>query len=94
MSGTAIYQSRIRTDSADTNALILLAGGELVAILVALDDECHGEDRYKWAIERIFGGGHKRIPDSFATATDAAAWVSAHICHQPFVFAEPLVQLG
>ena len=94
MSRTSVYQSRIRTDSADSNALILLAGGELVAILVALDDEIHGENRHKWTIETIFGIGHKRAPDTFGSAADAAAWVSEHICHLPFLFGDPIPQLG
>lgn len=76
---TSVYQSRIRTDRAASNALILLAGGELIAILVALDDEVHGDNRHKWTIETIFGIGHKRAPDTFASAADAAAWVSDHI---------------
>ena len=58
MSRTSVYQSRIRTDSADGNALLLLARGELVAILVALDDEIHGAERHRWTIEKIFGIGH------------------------------------
>ena len=76
---TSVYQSRIRTDRAASNALILLAGGELIAILVALDDEVHGDNRHKWTIETIFGIGHKRAPDTFASAADAAAWVSDQI---------------
>jgi len=94
VSRTSVYQSRIRTDSADGNALLLLAGGELVAILVALDDAAHGEDRHKWTIETIFGIGHKRAPDTFACAADAAAWVSKHICHLPFVLGGPLGRIG
>ncbi len=94
MSRTSVYQSRIRTDSADSNAFLLLASGELVAILVALDDEVHGEDRHKWTIEKIFGIGHQRAPDTFASAADAAGWVSDHICHLPFRFGEPIARIG
>lgn len=90
MSGTSIYHSRIRTDSADTNALLLLADGELVAILVALDDEVHGQDRHKWTIETMFGVGQERAPGSFASAADAADWVSNHICHLPFLLGGPI----
>lgn len=94
MSGTSIYQTRIRTDSADTNALLLLAGGELVAILVALDDEGHGDDRHRWTIEKIFGIGHERIPGTFASAAAAAAWISDHVCHLPFLLGESIPQIG
>ena len=94
MSRTSVYQSRIRTDSADTQALILLAGGELVAILVALDDEIHGDDRYKWTIETVFGIGHHRPPHVFPTAADAAAWVSGNVCHLPFRLDDPIPQIA
>lgn len=94
MSGTSVYQSRIRTDSADTRALILLAGGELVAILVALDDEVHGENRHKWAIDTLFGIVHHRAPDHFPSAAEAAAWVSEHICHLPFRLGDPIPEIG
>ena len=93
MSRTSVYQSRIKTDSADGLALLLLARGELVAILVALDDEIHGENRHRWSIETIFGIGHKRAPDTFASAADAAAWVSDHICHLPFLLGKSIALL-
>ena len=94
MSRTSVYQSRIRTDSDDSNALLLLAEGELVAILVALDDEVHGDDRHLWTIEKIFGIGHQRAPDTFASAADAAAWISDHICQLPLLLVGPLPRLG
>lgn len=93
MSRTSVYQSRIRTDSADSDALLLLAGGELVAILVALDDEVHGDDRRKWTIETIFGIGHARAPATFASAADAAAWVSTYVCHLPFIVGGALARI-
>ncbi len=50
---TSAYRLKIRTDSADDNALILLANGELVAILMELADEAHGEDAANWVSDYI-----------------------------------------
>ena len=90
---TSAYRLRIRTNSADDNALILLSGGELVAILVELTDACHGDERGKWTVEAIFGL-ESRAPDSFASAGDAADWVSNHIGHQPFILGESVERLS
>lgn len=84
MSLTSAFQMKIRTDSSDENGILLLAGGQLVAILVELADESHGEERGKWAIEATFGVDGRRHPSSFATAADAADWVSNYICEHPF----------
>ncbi len=81
---TSAYKTRIKTDSADSNALLLLVGGELIAILVELDDESHGEARGQWFIEATFGMNFGSRPDLFASAADAANWVSQHVCHRPF----------
>ena len=59
--------------------MLLLADGQLVAVLVELADEGHGELRGNWAIEAIFGLQHDRIPQSFPSAKDAAAWISAYV---------------
>lgn len=85
MSRTSAYRLQIRTLSDDENAFLLLASGQLVAIIVELADEAHGDDRGKWIIEAIFGMNSSRVPDNFLTAAAAAGWVSAHICDQPFV---------
>lgn len=76
MPPTSAYKLRIRTDSADGNALMLLDGGELIAILVELADECHGDGRGQWVIETTFGLDPGRRPELFACAADAANWIS------------------
>lgn len=91
---TSAYKIRIRTDSADSNACLLLEGGQLVAILVELADESHGEERGKWVIETIFGLNQGRRPQSFACAADAADWVGEHVCSRPFLLEHPLVELS
>ena len=94
MSPTSAYRIRIRTDSADENALLLLAGGQLIAILVELADAGHGDERGKWAVETMFGLKHQRVPKNFASAADAAVWVSNHICQKPFLLGDQLDQLA
>lgn len=85
MSRTTVYRLRVRTDSADENALLLLADNELVAILVELADESHGEDRGHWMIEKTFGLGQARVPEIFSSAEDAAGWVADNISNLPFL---------
>ena len=93
MSQTSAYKLRIRTDSADSNALMLLDAGELVAILVELADESHGDDRGQWIIEATFGLSQGGRPELFGCAADAADWISEHICQVPFVLEGQIVEL-
>lgn len=91
---TSAYQIRIRTESADENGRLLLVGGKLVAILIELLDESHGIERGKWAIEATFGLSPSHNAKNFATAADAAEWVSDEIREPPFVLREPLAELA
>lgn len=84
MTGTSAYAVRINTDSTDTNAIILLAEGALVAILVELSDECHGTGQGHWTIEAAFGLCDERLPDVFPSAVDAADWLSTRLRCEPF----------
>ena len=94
MSRTSAYSLNIGTDSNDANAVILLVDGALVAVLVELSDESHGEDQGKWVIEATFGLHLGRLSDSFQSRECAAAWVSSNICSQPFCFGESLTRLN
>lgn len=93
MSRTSAYRLRIRTDSADDNALILLSDGELVAILVELADESHGDERGKWAVETVFGLQNHRTRGNFVSAGDAADWVSGQGGHHRFTLDDSVEQL-
>jgi hypothetical protein len=84
MARTSAYKTRVQTGSEDSNALILLADGALVGVLVELADECHGLDRGKWVIEATFGVHGARVPDNFGSANDAATWLSAHFATDSF----------
>jgi hypothetical protein len=91
---TSAYKIRIRTDSADNNALILLDDGELVAILVELADESHGDACGQWIIESTFGLNPGGRPGPFGSADEAANWISQHICQRRFTLDGDVIQLG
>ena len=90
---TKAYKIRIRTDSEDSHGLLLLANGELVAILVELADEIHGDARGQWTIEATFGLNAPKRPALFPSAIDAASWVSQNICSSPFAFDPSITEL-
>lgn len=90
---TSAYKLQIRTQSADRDALLLLDGGELIAILVKLADISHGIRRGRWVVEATFGLERKRRSGTFASAADAADWVGVHVSSQPFVLGDDLVEL-
>lgn len=90
---TSAYRLRIRTDSADDNALILLSDSQLVAIIVELADESHGDERGKWTVESIFGLGIGRYPRNHASAGDAADWVSEHLGINSFILGDNIERL-
>jgi hypothetical protein len=92
---SSVYKLRIRTDSADSHALLLLDDGELIAILVELADESHGDERGRWIVEATFGVRFdRRQSGSFACAADAADWVSKHNSTDPFLLDGHIVDLG
>jgi hypothetical protein len=79
MSTTSGYKVRINTHTNDNVAMILLADGVLIGVLSELFDECHGHDRGKWVIEAAFGYDERPKPPTFASATDAANWLSSRV---------------
>ena len=93
MSRTSAYKVRINTLSADSNAIILLADGAMIAVLVELSDEGHGPDQGKWALEAAFAIEAERVPSMFVSADEAAEWISTHVRCNKFVLTEALIQL-
>lgn len=88
MSQTSAYKVRVNTQTDDTKALILLANGALIGVLVELADECHGADRGKWAIEVALGIDDKTGVAPFESASDAADWLSCQLSCGPFKLAQ------
>jgi hypothetical protein len=54
---------------------LVLAKGELVAVLVRLDDEMHGVNRGRWFLEAGFGPLLGARPDPFTGLSEAQAWL-------------------
>jgi hypothetical protein len=65
---------RVDTGSADEEGRLVLAGGRLVAVLLRLEDNIHGDDCGAWFLEAGFGdlAGENRL---FPTLEDAAEWL-------------------
>lgn len=65
---------QLKTGSKDNDGRLVFMDGELVAVLVLLADEAHGDDRGLWSMEADF-----RIPSSspplFNSPDDAVAWL-------------------
>jgi hypothetical protein len=94
VSRTSAYRLRVKTDSADSNGILLFDDGELIAILLELADESHGEDRGKWVIETVFSVELNPPRSSFASAEEASIWVMRHFSGRPFMLGPQLVQLS
>ncbi len=74
--------------------MLLLTGGKLVAILVELADEGHGEERGNWVVEMIFGVNNDRVPGSFLSAAEAADWVSRQVGGKSFMLTGAVLKLA
>ena len=84
---------RINTHTADSSAVILLADGVLIGVLSELADECHGDDRGKWAIETAFGFQEEQIPATFASPGEAADWISTRSVGAIFILGDEVPEL-
>lgn len=93
LSQNLAYKIRIKTDSADHNALMLFYDGELAAILVELTDECHGVACGQWTIEAIYGLHLGRPPPAFGSAEEAAGWISLRSGQPDFCLSPSIADL-
>jgi len=67
------------TGHADHEGQLVLADRQLIAILVRLDDEIHGEDRGLWFLEAGFGPCHGPSHPTFRDLEDAARWINERL---------------
>jgi hypothetical protein len=74
-SGLILRAIRVNTKSADSEGRLVLAGDELVAVLVRLDGPEHGLLRGHWLLEAGFGPCTTVRQDLFASLDDAKAWI-------------------
>ncbi len=68
---------RVRTGSPDTEGRLAVVNGELVAVLVGLQDEAHETLRGKWFLEDGFGNLRRAEP--FNTLEEAESWLTQQL---------------
>lgn len=68
----------VRTGCQDQNGRLVLLDGELIAVLVRLDDAIHGQDQGKWFLEAGFSLVSLRT-HPFDDLDEAKAWLEAQL---------------
>ncbi|MBD2747101.1 hypothetical protein IC232_10405 [Microvirga sp. BT688] len=68
---------RVLIDGHDSEGILILADGQLAAVIVRLDGEIHDpKSKGLWHLEAGFGRCDVRVaPPMFATHEEAGAWV-------------------
>ena len=69
----------VMTGSRDHEGRLVLANGQLAAVLVRLADEVHGADRGGWFLETGFGPCDGPAHPVFESLDEAQAWVRGRI---------------
>lgn len=72
---TATTALQVRTGSADSNGMLMFLDDHLIAVLVELTDEIHGDARGRWALENTFGLFNLSAPETFASIEQAWDWL-------------------
>lgn len=87
MPTTATIDIKVRTGSADENGVLMVFDNQLIAILIELSDEVHGETRGRWALEHTFGLFSISAPETFVSVEQAWDWIirAANGTHWPVV---------
>jgi len=71
----------VMTGSQDHEGRLVLADGQLAAVLVRLSDEVHGEEQGGWFLEAGFGPCDGPEHPIFESFDEAEAWVRRKIKH-------------
>jgi hypothetical protein len=69
----------VMAGSRDHEGRLVLADGQLAAVLVRLSDEVHGEERGGWFLETGFGRCDGTEHPVFESLDEAEAWVRRRI---------------
>ena len=69
----------VRTGSNDTQGRLAIVGGELVAVLVRLDDPVHDDARGGWFLEAGFGPCDGIKPPPFRDLGEATIWIAQRL---------------
>lgn len=75
----ALEPVKVDTGSSDEQGYLVHLDGRLVAVLVRLDSEAHGELRGCWNLEAAFGRIASSRPPPFADLEEAKRWIEAAI---------------
>ena len=74
--GISFQPIRVLIDGHDADGRLILADGQLTAVIVRLDGPTHGpEHKGRWHLEAGFGKCHVRKLSLFRTPEEAGAWV-------------------
>ena len=80
----AFQPIRVRTGSQDTVGRLALFEGELIAVLVRLDDPVHDSvQRGGWFLETCFGPVASKQAPVFQDLDAAAAWIGKQLITSP-----------
>jgi len=79
---------QVRTGSADSNGVLMLLDDQLIAILVELSDEMHGEACGRWALENTFGLFNPSAPETFVSIEQAWDWLKRAAGGKPWLVME------
>jgi hypothetical protein len=67
---------RVLIDGHDSEGRLILADGQLAAVIVCLDGEHHDREcKWRWHLEAGFGKCNTRDARLFRTPEEAGAWV-------------------
>jgi hypothetical protein len=73
----AFLTSRVATGCDDEDGLLVYVEDRLSAVLVRLDDVCHGDDlRGRWFVEAAFGPFGDHVGAHFGSTEEVRRWAS------------------
>lgn len=75
MSQTSTIALQVRTGSGDSNGMLMLMDNQLIAVLVELTDDIHGDARGRWALESTFDLFNPSAPETFVDIDQAWDWI-------------------
>lgn len=75
MNAVTLDPIMVNTGSADENGALALVDGKLVAVLVELAAEEHGDHRGLWFVEAGFGPCKVATEMTFSTCDEALQWL-------------------
>jgi hypothetical protein len=66
---------RLASGTSDQEGLLIYASGELMVVLVRLDDWSHGKNTGRWLVKAAFGECSDAGPGLFDSPDDVEGWI-------------------